>query len=89
LRAVSWAWPWIARTLRCWAEFWSRVLGRPLADGATIDTTVVLADDDPAHGPRLGFHRVPEPNPAKTAFTSTCLPAISTPSRRDCSRWAR
>lgn len=38
------------------AEFWSCVLGRPVADGATIDTAVVPADDGPAHGPRLGFH---------------------------------
>ncbi|MDT7718561.1 MAG: hypothetical protein QOH09_4553 [Pseudonocardiales bacterium] len=47
------------------AEFWSCVLGRPVADGATIDTAVVPADDGPAHGPRLGFHRVPEPKSSK------------------------
>jgi hypothetical protein len=47
------------------AEFWSRVLGREVADGATIDTAVVPAGDDPAHGPRLGFHRVPEPKNSK------------------------
>jgi hypothetical protein len=47
------------------AEFWSRVLGREVADGATIDTAVVPAGDDPARGPRLGFHRVPEPKTSK------------------------
>jgi predicted enzyme related to lactoylglutathione lyase len=47
------------------AEFWSQVLGRPMADGETIDSAVVPADDDPAHGPRLGFHRVPEPKTSK------------------------
>jgi hypothetical protein len=47
------------------AAFWSRVLGRPVADGATIDTAVVPADDDRSHGPRLGFHRVPEPKTSK------------------------
>jgi hypothetical protein len=36
-----------------------------VADGATIDTAVVPADDGPAHGPRLGFHRVPEPKSSK------------------------
>jgi hypothetical protein len=34
------------------AEFWSRVFGRPVAAGATIDTAVVSAHDDPVHGPR-------------------------------------
>jgi hypothetical protein len=47
------------------AEFWSRVLGREVADGATIDTAVVPAGDDQARGPRLGFHRVPEPKTSK------------------------
>jgi Glyoxalase-like domain len=53
------------------AEFWSRVLSRSVADGATIDTAVVSAHDDPAHGTLLGFHRVPEQKTSKTAFTST------------------
>jgi hypothetical protein len=53
------------------AEFWSRVLGRPVADGATIDTAVVPADDDPAHGPAWGSTAFRSRKPAKTAFTST------------------
>ena len=46
------------------AGFWSEVLGRPVnpaadAENAAIDTT------DPASGPRLAFHKVPEPKTVK------------------------
>jgi hypothetical protein len=46
------------------AGFWSAVLGRPINPGvdteyAAIDATV------PASGPRLAFHRVPEPKTVK------------------------
>ncbi len=46
------------------AGFWSGVLGRPVnpgadAENAAIDTT------DPASGPRLAFHKVPEPKTVK------------------------
>jgi hypothetical protein len=41
------------------------VLGRQVADGATAEHAVLPADADPAHGPRLAFHRVPEPKTSK------------------------
>jgi Glyoxalase-like domain len=46
------------------AGFWSEVLGRPVnpsagAENAAIDAT------DPASGPRLAFHKVPEPKTVK------------------------
>jgi predicted enzyme related to lactoylglutathione lyase len=47
------------------ASFWAQVLGRQVADGATAEHAVVPADADAAHGPRLAFHRVPEPKTSK------------------------
>jgi len=47
------------------AGFWAQVLGRQVADGATAEHAVLPADADPAHGPRLAFHRVPEPKTSK------------------------
>jgi hypothetical protein len=47
------------------AGFWAQVLGRQVADGATAEHVVLTADADPAHGPRLAFHRVPEPKTSK------------------------
>ena len=48
------------------AGFWA-LLGRQVADGATAEHAVVPADADPAHGPRLAFHRFPSRKPARTA----------------------
>ena len=42
------------------AHFWGAVLGRQVADGATAENAVLLANDEPGSGPRLAFHRVPE-----------------------------
>ena len=50
------------------ARFWADTLGRQVADGATAENAVVLADDDPAAGPRLAFHQVPEPKTVKNRF---------------------
>jgi hypothetical protein len=47
------------------ARFWAAVLGRPVADGATPENAVLLADDGGNNGPRLAFHRVPEPKAVK------------------------
>ena len=47
------------------ARFWAAALGRDLADGADTDNAVVLPDDLATTGPRLAFHRVPEPKTAK------------------------
>jgi predicted enzyme related to lactoylglutathione lyase len=47
------------------AQFWAAALGRELADGADADNAVVLPADIAATGPRLAFHRVPEPKTAK------------------------
>jgi len=42
------------------AEFWAQALHRTVADGATEQFASIPADDDPAHGPLLMFHHVPE-----------------------------
>jgi Glyoxalase-like domain len=47
------------------ARFWGAVLGRRIAEGATSQGAVLLADDQPAGGPRLGFHQVPEAKAVK------------------------
>jgi predicted enzyme related to lactoylglutathione lyase len=47
------------------ARFWAAALGRDLADGADTDNAVVLPDDPATTGPRLAFHRVPEPKTVK------------------------
>jgi hypothetical protein len=46
------------------AGFWSEVLGRPVNPGADADNAAIDATD-PASGPRLAFHRVPEPKSVK------------------------
>jgi hypothetical protein len=47
------------------ARFWGAVLSRSVAEGATSENAVLLADDHAATGPRLGFHQVPEAKVAK------------------------
>jgi catechol 2,3-dioxygenase-like lactoylglutathione lyase family enzyme len=47
------------------ARFWAAVLGREVADDPTREHAVVLVDDKGARGPRLVFHRVPEPKLGK------------------------
>src|SRR6478672_7363492 len=47
------------------AQFWADTLGRQLADGADAHNAVVLPGDITATGPRLAFHRVPEPKTVK------------------------
>jgi hypothetical protein len=42
------------------ARFWGAVLDRQVADGATSENAVLLADDTATTGPRLAFHHVPE-----------------------------
>ena len=46
------------------ANFWSGVLGRPVNPGADAENAGIDATD-PASGPRLAFHRVPEPKTVK------------------------
>jgi hypothetical protein len=41
------------------ASFWSAVLGRPVNPGSTEQDAAIDAID-PAKGPRLAFHKVPE-----------------------------
>jgi hypothetical protein len=41
------------------ASFWSSVHGRPVSTGATEQDAAIDATD-PAKGPRLSFHKVPE-----------------------------
>ena len=42
------------------AQFWAEALHRSVADGTTDQFAAIVADDDPAHGPLLMFHHVPE-----------------------------
>lgn len=42
------------------ADFWGKALGRPVTPGAVAGDTAVDATD-PASGPRLIFHPVPDP----------------------------
>jgi F420H(2)-dependent quinone reductase len=46
------------------ARFWSEVLGRPVNPGADAESAAVDATS-PASGPRLAFHKVPEPKTVK------------------------
>ena len=46
------------------AGFWSEVLGRPVSPGADAENAAIDATD-PARGPRLSFHKVPEPKTVK------------------------
>ena len=47
------------------ARFWAAALGRQVADGATAEDAVVLANDIYSTGPRLAFHQVPEDKTVK------------------------
>lgn len=49
------------------ARFWAAVLDRTVADGANEQDAVVEAGD-PSGGPRLAFHKVPEPKTTKNRF---------------------
>jgi predicted enzyme related to lactoylglutathione lyase len=46
------------------AQFWSDVLGRPVNPGASEDGAAIDASA-PENGPRLTFHKVPEPKTVK------------------------
>ena len=45
------------------AAFWGKALDRPVSDGAVPGDMAI--DADPASGPRMIFHPVPEPGTAK------------------------
>jgi hypothetical protein len=46
------------------AAFWANALGRPVNPGAGPEYAAIDATD-PAFGPRLAFHKVPEPKTVK------------------------
>lgn len=48
------------------AQFWSAVLGRRIADGATTNDAVLLAGDQASDAPRIAFHRVRKSNITRT-----------------------
>jgi predicted enzyme related to lactoylglutathione lyase len=54
------------------AAFWGKVLGRPVSPGAVAGDVAVDATD-PASGPRLLFHKVPEPATVKNKFRPVLL----------------
>jgi hypothetical protein len=54
------------------AEFWGKVLGRPVSPGAVVGDMAVDATD-PASGPRLIFHPVPRPETVKNMLRPILL----------------
>ncbi|HYZ53787.1 MAG TPA: VOC family protein [Streptosporangiaceae bacterium] len=46
------------------AGFWAKALGRTVNPGASPEYAVIDATD-PAYGPRMAFHKVPEPKTVK------------------------
>jgi hypothetical protein len=54
------------------ADFWGKVLGRPVSPGAVAGDVAVDATD-PASGPRLLFHEVPEPETVKNRLHPVLL----------------
>jgi hypothetical protein len=54
------------------AEFWGKVLGRPVSPGAVAGDMAVDATD-PAKGPRLIFHGVSEPGAARNRLRPVLL----------------
>jgi Glyoxalase-like domain len=47
------------------ARFWADVLGRRVAEAATSEQAVLLADDEDTSAPRIVFNKVPEPKTVK------------------------
>jgi predicted enzyme related to lactoylglutathione lyase len=54
------------------ADFWGKVLGRPVSPGAVAGDMAVDATD-PASGPRLIFHPVAQPEPVKSPLRPILL----------------
>jgi hypothetical protein len=54
------------------AEFWGKALGRPVSPGAVAGDMAVDAAD-PASGPRLIFHQVPQPETVKNMLRPILL----------------
>ena len=54
------------------ADFWGKALGRPVSPGAVAGDMAVDATD-PASGPRLIFHPVPEPETARNRLRPILL----------------
>ena len=54
------------------ADFWGKTLGRPVSSGAVAGDMAVDATD-PASGPRLIFHAVPEPETARNRLRPVLL----------------
>ena len=54
------------------ADFWGKALGRPVSPGAVAGDMAVDATD-PASGPRLIFHPVPEPETASNRLRPILL----------------
>ena len=54
------------------ADFWGKALGRPVSPGAVAGDMAVDATD-PASGPRLIFHAVPEPETARNRLRPVLL----------------
>jgi predicted enzyme related to lactoylglutathione lyase len=54
------------------ADFWGKALGRPVSPGAVAGDVAVDATD-PASGPRMLFHNVPEPRTGKNRLRLVLL----------------
>ena len=57
------------------ARFWSEVLGRPVNPGGDAENAAIDATD-PASGPRLAFHKVPEPKTVKNRLHLDVAPEL-------------
>src|ERR1700761_2981305 len=54
------------------AEFWGKVLGRPVSPGA-VAGDMALDATDPASGPRMIFHPVPQPETVRNMLRPVLL----------------
>jgi predicted enzyme related to lactoylglutathione lyase len=72
-----------ARDAVAQADFWAQALHRTVNDGATADSASVAPGEDPASGPLLMFHKVPE---AKTVKNRVHLDLVSTEAEADAAR---
>ena len=54
------------------ADFWGKTLGRPVSPGA-VPGDMAIDATDPASGPRMLFHPIPEPGAAKNRLRLVLL----------------
>ena len=70
------------------ADFWGKALGCPVSLGA-IPGDMAVDASDPAGGPRMLFHPVPEPATVKAGFCPVLLTDNHDGEAAGCAAWAR